>query len=151
MVYKPYNPELGDPRIKLEKRYNLVLDDLTVKENVSTTSSLWNSAIGYCEHSSLAKGHNPFNLTDNDVGEGYRLLEFDEISSTRFASKFIEKSFFDDKDKLCWDNSEWEGSEKKSCYRTRLSKDRLRFIDKLMSSQLNWFTFKSILELYKSL
>lgn len=70
--------------------------------------------------------HNPFSLSpiDYQSNKGYRLLDTDEIGSHHRAVKGVEL--------YCPVYTEWlggfaySGSDPKSCYRTKLTRDQLR-------------------------
>ena len=72
----------------------------------------------------VAPGHNPNGLTVAQVGDGYRLLDEDEVGG-RYGEerslREIECFLFD----RTWDNSGWWGASKERTFRTKLSREEL--------------------------
>lgn len=75
--------------------------------------------------SPIAPGHNPDKLTVSQVGEGWRLLDGDEIKSRRIDTLKIERWFLGR-----WDEGvECSGVSNMVTYRTRLSRAELAALD----------------------
>lgn len=68
----------------------------------------------------MSQPHNPANLTAEQIGTGFRLLDADEIKPSRRKSSDIER----------WDNGKWfgycGGISNWITYRTRLSREQLK-------------------------
>lgn len=134
-------PEGYRPLMRDEKRVP------TMDEYKSSISGVWTKATDYGSDriddkytphrttrplpSVIAPGHNPAALTVSQVGEGWRLLDEDEI---QYRGKEVQLSNAIE----CWESSNdvprfgtclYEGSIPEHTYRTRLSRSELAALD----------------------
>ena len=68
----------------------------------------------------IAPGNNPDQLTNEQVGDGYRLLTIEEIAARRLAVA-AEDSQIEVWLQRCWDKDKWRGNDHKSTYRVPVS------------------------------
>ena len=79
-----------------------------------------------CEYriAPIAPGHNPKGLTVAQVGDGYRLLDEDEVGGRYGEERSLRgiECFLPDR---TWDASGWWGTSKEYTFRTKLSREEL--------------------------
>lgn len=92
----------------------------------------WDSVLGYYfdKKDKLAPGHNPDRLSVDQVGEGYRLLDKDEITDDTARESFAQMWIYSGRT-LCsrWSTSLYEGTDITKTYRTKLSRKQVMLLE----------------------